>query len=114
MDYTKAFDCVDHNKPWKILQEMGIPGHFICLWRNLYTGQEETELDMYQQTGSKSGKEYIKAIYCHFSYLNYMQCISWEMLGWMKHKLESRLPGEISLTSDRQKTPSLWQKAKKN
>ena len=65
-----------------------------------------------QQTGSKLGKEYIKVVYCHFAYLTYMQGTSWEMLDWMKHKLESRLPGEISTTSDTQMTPPLWQKAK--
>jgi len=72
------------------------------------------ELDMEQQTGSKSGKEYIKAIYCHPAYLTYMQSISWEKLDWMKHKLESRLLGEISITSDMQIAPPLWQKVKKN
>ena len=72
------------------------------------------EPDMEQQTGSKSGKEYVKIVYCHPAYLTYMQSISGEMLGWMKHKLESRLPGEISVTSDTQMTPPLWQKAKKN
>ena len=60
---------------------------------------------MEQQTGSKSGKEYVKAVYCHLVYLTYMQSTSWEMLGWMKHKLQSRLPGEISITSDMQMTP---------
>ena len=67
-----------------------------------------------QQTGSKQGREYIKAVYCHPVYLTYMQITSWEMLDWMKHKLESRLLGEISITSDTQMTPPLWQKAKKN
>ena len=63
IDYAKAFDCVDHNKLWKILQEMGIPDHLTCLLRNLYAGQEATvELDMEQQTGSKLGKEYVKAV----------------------------------------------------
>ena len=66
-----------------------------------------------QLTGSKSGKEYIKAVYCHLAYLTYMQSTSCEMLGWMKHKLESRLLGEISITSDMQMTPPLWQKAKR-
>ena len=112
--YTKAFDCVDHNKLWKILKDMGIPDHLTCLLRNLYAGQEVTELDMEQQTSSKLGKEYIKAVYCHSAYLTYMSIISWEMLGYKKHKLESRLPGEISITSYMQMTPSLWQKAKKN
>ena len=69
---------------------------------------------MKQQTGTKLGKEYIKAIYCPSAYVTYMQSTSYEMLGWMKHKLESGLPGETSITSDKQMTPSLWQKAKKN
>ena len=73
IDYAKAFDCVEHNKLCKILQEMGIPDHLTCLLRNLYAGQEETELDMEQQTGSKSGKEYVKAVYCQPAYLTYMQ-----------------------------------------
>ena len=67
-----------------------------CLLRNLYAGQEATvRTDMEQQTGSKSGKEYVKAVYCHPAYLIYMQSTSWEIPGWVKHKLESRLPGEI-------------------
>ena len=74
--------------------------------------KQQLELDMEQQTGSKSGKECIKAVYCHPAYLTSMQSTSWEMLGWRKHKMESRLPGEISITSDTQMTPSLWQKAK--
>ena len=76
--------------------------------------KQQSELDMEQQTGSKSEKEYIKAVYCHPAYLTFLQIASWETLGWMKHKLESRLPGEISVTSDMQITPPLWQKAKKN
>ena len=74
--------------------------------------KQQLELDMQQQTGSKLGKEYIKAVYCHHAYLAYMQSTSCEMPGWMKHKLESRFPGEISITSDMQMTPPLWQKAK--
>ena len=94
---------------------MGIPDHLICLLRNLYSGQKAIfKLDTEQQTGSKSGKEYIKAVYCHPAYLTYIQSTSCEMLGWMKHKLGSRLPGEISITSDMQMTPLLWQKTKKN
>ena len=69
---------------------------------------------MEQNTSSKLGKEYIKAVYCHTAYLTYMQSTSWEMLGWRKHKLESRLQEEISITSDMQMTPPLWQKVKKN
>ena len=76
--------------------------------------KQQLEPDMEQQTWSKSGKEYIKALYCHPACLTSMQSTSWEMLGWMKHKLESRLPGEISITSDMQMTPPEWQKAKKN
>ena len=80
IDYSKAFDCVDHNKLWKILQETGIPDHLTCLLRNLYAGQEATELDMEQQTGSKLGKGYVKAVYCHPAYLIYMQSTSCKIL----------------------------------
>ena len=76
--------------------------------------KQQLELDMEQQTGSKSGKEYVKAVYCHPAYLTSMQGTSGEIPGWMKHKLESRLLGEIPVTSDTPKTPPLWQKAKKN
>ena len=76
--------------------------------------KQQLELDMEQWTGSELGKEYIKAVYCHPAYLTYMQSTSWEMPVWMKHKLESRLPREISITSDMQMTPSLGQKVKKN
>ena len=72
--------------------------------------KQQLELDMKQQTDSKSGKEYVKAVYCHPAYLTYMQSTWWEMLDWMKHKLKSRLPGEISVTSDMQMTPHLWHK----
>ena len=70
------------------------------------------KMENYKQTGSKLGKEYVKAVYCHPAYLTSMQSTSWEMPGWMKHKLESRLLGELSITSDMQMTPPLWQKAK--
>ena len=76
--------------------------------------KQQLELDMKQQTGSKSGKEYVKAVYCYPAYLASLHNTLWEMLDWMKHKLESRLPGEISITSDMQMTSPLWQKAKKN
>ena len=111
IDYAKAFDCVDHNKLWKILKEMGIPNHLTCLLRYLQADQkQQLELDMEQQTGSKQEKEYVKAVYCHHAYLTYMQSTSCEMPGWMKHKLESRLLGEISITSDMQMTLPLLQK----
>ena len=75
--------------------------------------KQQEELDMEQQTGSKMGKEYIKAVYCHPAYLTCIHSTSYEMWGWMKGKLESRLQEEISITSDIQMTPSLWQEAKK-
>ena len=104
--YTKAFDYVDHNKLWKILKEMGIPDHLTCLWETcMQDKKQQLEPYMEQRTGSKLGKEYIKAIYCHPAYLTYMQSTSWEMPGRLKHKLESRLPGEIPITSDMQMTP---------
>ena len=103
---------------WKVLQEMGIPDHLTCLLRNLHSGQEQQlEPDMEQQIGSKLGKEHVKAVYCHLAptYSDvYIQSTSCEMSGSMKHKLESRLPGEISITSDMQMTPPLWQKVKRN
>ena len=69
--------------------------------------KQQLELDMEQQTDTKLGKEYVKAVYCHPTYLTFIQCTSCEMLGWMKYKLESRMPGEISVTSDMQMTPPL-------
>ena len=86
IDSTKVFDCVDHNKLWKILKQMGIPDHLICLLRNLYAGQEvtvrtrHTTMDWF-----KLGKEYTKAVYCHPAYLTYMESTICEMLGWMNH-----------------------------
>ena len=76
--------------------------------------KQQLELDMEQQTGSKLVKEYKKTVSCHPAYLTYMQSTLCEMLGWMKHHVESRLLGEISITSDMQMTPLLWQKVKKN
>ena len=92
---------------WKILKDMGIPDHLICILRNLYAGQEAIEPDMEHLGGSKLGKKYKAA------YLTSMQRTSCEIPDWMKHKLESRLPGEISITSDMQMTPPLWQKVKR-
>ena len=76
--------------------------------------KQQLQPAMEQQTGSKLGKKYVKAVYCHPAYLTYMQSTSQETLGWMKHKLESRLPGEISITSDMPMTPPLWEKEKRN
>ena len=80
IDYVKAFDCVDHNKLWKILKEMGIPDHPICLLRNLYAGQEATVRTGHGTTDWFQTKEYVKAVYCHPAYLTFMQSTSWEML----------------------------------
>ena len=102
IDYAKALDCVDHQNLRKVLKEMGIPDHLTCL---LQVRKQQLELDMEQQTGSKLGKEYIKAVYCHPAYLTYMQITSCEITGCMKNKLESRFLGEISITSDMQMTP---------
>ena len=74
--------------------------------------KQQLELDMEQQTGSKLGKEYVKALYCHPAYLTSVQSTSWKMPGWMKHTLESRLPGEISITSDMKMTPTLMAESK--
>ena len=102
---------------WKIFKKMGIPDHLTCLLRNLYIDQEAAvRTNMEQWTGSKSGKEYVKAVYCHLAYLTYMQSTACEMPGWIKHKLKSRLPGESweSISSGMQMTPPLWQKVKRN
>ena len=76
--------------------------------------KQQLELDMKKQTGSKLGKEYVKAVYCHLAYLTSMKNTLCNMPDWMKHKLESRLPGEMSITSDMEMTPLLWQKIKRN
>ena len=96
-EYDKAFDSVDHNNVWKILQEMAIPDQLtasreICM----QVKKQQLEPDTEQRTVSKSRKEYFKTVYCHPAYLTYIQSTSCEMPGWMKHKLESRLPGEIT------------------
>ena len=108
---------------WKILQDIGIPDHLTCLLRNLYSGQEATESDMEQWTGSKLGKEHAKAAYCHLSYLTSMQSTSCKMLGWMKHKLESKTAGRninnlryaddtTLMTESKEKLKSLLMKVK--
>ena len=100
-DYAKAFDCVDPNKLWKILKEVGIPDYLTCLQRNLYAGQEATvrtghgKMDWFQ-----IGKGIYQGCILSPCYLTYMQRTSCKMLGWMNHKLELRLSGEISTTSD--------------
>ena len=115
IDYAKVFDSVDHNKLWKILKEMGAPDHLTCLLKNLYLGQEATVRTGYETTDwFQIGKEYLKVVHCHLAYLTYMQSTSRKMPGWKKCKLESRLPGEMLITSNMQMTPPLWQKVKKN
>ena len=95
------------------MKNMGISDHLTCLLR-IQVKKQQLELHVEQQTGSKSVKEYVKAVYCHPAYLIYMQSISCEMPCWIKHKGESSFPGEISIISDMQMTPPVWQKAKKN
>ena len=114
IDYAKAFDYVYHNKLWKILQEMGMPDYMTCILRNLCAGQEATvitgrgTMDWFQiEKGVHQGT-------CHFAHPTYIQNASYEMTGWLKHKLESRLLREISITSDIQMTTTSWWKAKKN
>ena len=102
-NFGKFFKRWEYQTTWSAFWE-------ICM----QVKKQQLEPDMEQWTGSKLGKEYTKAVYCHPAYLAYMQSISWETLGWKKHKLESRLLGEISITSDMQMTPPLWQKVKKN
>ena len=106
IDYAKAFDC----GPQQTVENSERDGQttWPASWENsMWVRMQQLELDMEQQTGSKSGKEYVKAVYCYPAYLTYMPSTSWEVLDWMKHKLESRLPGEISITSDTQMTPPL-------
>ena len=115
IDDTKAFDCVDYNKLWKILREMGIPDTWLASWEIcMQVKKQQLEQDMEQWTGFKLGKEYVKTVYCHSACLTSMQSTSCKMLDWMKHKLESRLQGNISITPDKQMTPPLWQKVKRN
>ena len=98
---------------WKILKEMGIPHHLTCLVRNLYARQEATVRSGHRTTDWFQIEKGVR-VYCHPAYLTYMQSTSCEMPGWMKHKLESRLLGKISITSDMQMIPPLWQKVKRN
>ena len=112
-DHAKAFDCVDHNKLWKILQEMGIPDRLTCLLRNLYAGQEAAVRTGHGTTDwFQIGKGVHQGCILSPCLFNLMQSTSCKMPGWLKHKLESRLPGEVSITSDMQMTPPLWQKVK--
>ena len=105
IDYAKASDCVDETNGGKFLKRWEYHTTLLASWENcMEVKKQQLELDMEQLT-DKLGKEYIKAIYCHPAYLTSMQSTSCEILGWMKHKLELRLPGEISITLDMQMTP---------
>ena len=115
IDYTKAFDCVEYNNLWTIHKVMGIPDHLTCLSRNLYAGQEATVRTGHGTTDwfqiGKGPCQGCKLSLCLFNlYAEYIM----KMPGWMKYKLESKLLGEIPITSDIQMTPPLWQKVKKN
>ena len=113
IEYAKAFGCVDHNKLWKILKEMGIPDDLTCLLRNLYAGQEATVRTRHGTTDSfQIGKGVLQGCILSPCLFNLYAEDIMRMLGWRKHKPESRLPGEISITSDMQMTPLLWQKVK--
>ena len=115
IDYAKAFACVNHNELWKILKEMGLQEHLTCFWETyMQVKNQPLEIEMEQWTGSIMRKEYVKAVYCHPANLTFMQSTPYQMPGWMNHKLESWLLGEISTTSDMQIIPPQWQKAKKN
>ena len=113
IDYTKAFGVVDHNKLWEILKEMGILDHFTCLLRNLYVGQE-VRTGYGTTEWFQIGKGVHQGCILSLCLFTSMQSTSCKMPGRTKHKLESRFLGEISITSDRQMTPPLWQEAKKN
>ena len=113
IDYTKAFDCVEHNKLSTILQEMGIPEHLTCLLRNLYAGQEATVRPGHGTTDwFQIGKGVSQGCILSFSLFNWYA--EYIMRNARLHKLESRLPGEISITSDMKMTPHLGQKVKRN
>ena len=113
IDYAKDFVCVDHNKLLNILKEMGLPDHLTSWEACMQVKKQQLEPDVEQRIGSKLGKEYIKAICCNPPYLTYMRSSSCEIPGWMMHQLESRLQGEIAITSDMQTIPPLWQKVKR-
>ena len=115
IDYAKAFDCLDHNQLWKILKEMGIPDHLTCLLRNLYAGQEATVRTERGTTDwFQTGKGVRQGCILSSCLFNFYAEYIMRNPGLKKHKLESRLPGEISITSDMQMTPPLWQKVKRN
>ena len=115
INYAKAFDCVDHNKLWNILKEMETPDQLTCLLRSLYVGQEATVRMGHGTTDwFKLGKWICQGCVLSPCLFNFYAEYIMQNVGWMKQKLESRLPGEISINSDMQMTPPLWQKVKRN
>ena len=115
IDYAKFFDCMDHNNCGKFLKRWEYKATLPVSCENcMQVKKQQLEPDMEQWAGSKLGKEYMEPVYCHPAYLTYMQSTSGKIPGWMKHKLESRLLAEISVTSDMQMTPFLWQNGKRN
>ena len=115
IDYAKAFDCVDHNKLRKILKEMGIPDHLTCLLRNLYAGQEATVRTRHGRTDwFRTGKGVRQGCILSPCLFNFHADYIMRNAGLEEAQLESRLLGEISITSDMQMTPPLWQKVKRN
>ena len=115
IDHAKAFDCMDQNILWKILQDMGITDHLICLLRDLYAGQEATVRTGHGTTDwFQIGKGVYQGCILSPCLFNFYAEYIMRNAGWKKHKLESRWPGEISITLDKQMTPPLWQKVKRN
>ena len=115
IDCAKAFDCVDHNKLWTFLKEMGIPDHLTCLLRNQYAGQSPTVRNGHGTTDwFQIGKGVRPGCILSPCLFNFYAETTWETLGWKKYKQESRLPGEIPITSDMQMIPPLWKKVKSN
>ena len=115
IDYAKAFDYADHKKLWKILKEMGIPDHLTCLLRNVHAGQEATVRTGHGTTDwFQIGKGVHQGCILSPCLFNFYAEYIMRTMGWKKHMLESRLPGEISITSDMQITQPLWQKVNRN
>ena len=115
IDYAKAFDCVDHINCGKFWERWEYQTTYPASWETcMQVRKQQLELDMEQQTGSKEEKEYIKAVYCHPANLTSTQSTSWEIAGLEEAQAGIRLLGEISITSDMQMTPPLWQKVKRN
>ena len=115
IDYAKAIDCVDYKKLWKILKEMGMPDHLTFLLRNLYAGQEATVRTGHGTTDCfQIGKGVHQGCILSPCLFNFYAEYIMRNADWKKHKMELRLPGEISITSDMQMTPPLWQKGKRN